>query len=75
MVPFVPTITASLGNLKAEEKVSVAILLLENFMVTTTVSSAPVVAKSSRSAESTEQLSPVEKMNHIFYHLSRNRSP
>lgn len=47
MVPFVPTMTASLRSLNAEDHVSTAILLLRNFRVATTVSSAPVEGKSS----------------------------
>lgn len=46
MVPFVPTMTASLRSFKAEDQVSTAILLLENFTVATTVASAPVGGKS-----------------------------
>lgn len=45
MVPFVPTMTASLRSFNAEDHVSTAILLLLNFRVTTTVSSAPVEGK------------------------------
>lgn len=47
MVPFVPTIMASLHSFKAEDQVSAAILSLENFRMMTTVSSAPVAGESS----------------------------
>lgn len=55
MAPFVPTMTASLRSFKAEDQVSTAILLLENFRVTTTVSSAPVGGKSSTALYTTDQ--------------------
>lgn len=60
MTPLVPTMTASLGSFKADEKVSTAILFLENFRVTTTVSSAPVVAKAAFYS-STQQIHDVKE--------------
>lgn len=43
MFPFVPAIMASLGSLTPEEQENTAILFLENFIVTTTVSSTPAI--------------------------------